>query len=170
MLRNLSTQKFYCLQVFCKLQKRPANYRTAFTRQRSLVRNQHRPLCKSIPLRLVPRDRPAPALATLSRQLGFPRECLPSTVPISDATRGDNPRDRRASTPALAERNPRAGRQIPREGDLRGGPNSAPAARNQRGTARALGHIDAIRHTAAALTGGAANSTLRRPGSWPSDL
>jgi hypothetical protein len=32
------------LQVFCKPQKGPAKYRTAFARQRSLVRSQHRPL------------------------------------------------------------------------------------------------------------------------------
>src|SRR5215207_579182 len=32
------------LQGFCKLQKPPANYRTAFTRLRSLVRTKHRPL------------------------------------------------------------------------------------------------------------------------------
>ena len=34
------------------LQKPPANYHTAFTRQRSLVRSQHRPLDKSLYLRL----------------------------------------------------------------------------------------------------------------------
>jgi hypothetical protein len=32
------------LQAFCKLQKSLANYRAAFTRQRTLVRSQHRPL------------------------------------------------------------------------------------------------------------------------------
>jgi hypothetical protein len=35
------------LQGFCNLQKLPANYHTAFTRQRSLVRSQHRPLEES---------------------------------------------------------------------------------------------------------------------------
>jgi hypothetical protein len=44
MLRKASKQKKYGdLQVFCKLKKPSANYRTAFTRQRSLVRSQHRP-------------------------------------------------------------------------------------------------------------------------------
>jgi hypothetical protein len=37
-------QKYVNLQEFCKLQTPPANCYTAFTRQRSLVRNQHRPL------------------------------------------------------------------------------------------------------------------------------
>jgi hypothetical protein len=36
--------KYVCLQELCKLRKPPANYYTAFTRQRSLVRTQHRPL------------------------------------------------------------------------------------------------------------------------------
>jgi hypothetical protein len=44
MLGKASKRKYSCLQVFCKLQKPPANYRAAFTRQRSLVRTQHRPL------------------------------------------------------------------------------------------------------------------------------
>jgi hypothetical protein len=35
------------LQEFCKLQKSAANYLSAFTRQRSLVRTQHRPHQKS---------------------------------------------------------------------------------------------------------------------------
>ena len=39
-----STQKRGYLREFCNLQKAPANHRAAFTRQRSLVRNQHRPL------------------------------------------------------------------------------------------------------------------------------
>jgi hypothetical protein len=38
-----SKAEFVYLQVFCKCQKALANYRTAFTRQRSLVRAQHRP-------------------------------------------------------------------------------------------------------------------------------
>jgi hypothetical protein len=38
MLGNASTQKHLDLQVFCNLQKPSANYHTAFTRQRSLVR------------------------------------------------------------------------------------------------------------------------------------
>ncbi len=36
------------LQVFCNLQKPLANYRAAFTRRRSLVRSQHRPLSNSL--------------------------------------------------------------------------------------------------------------------------
>ncbi len=47
MLRKELTQEYGYLRAFCKLQKRLANHRTAFTRQRSLVRNQHRPLRKS---------------------------------------------------------------------------------------------------------------------------
>ena len=43
MLGKALTQKYDCLQEFCELQKSPANYRAAFTRQRSLVRAQHRP-------------------------------------------------------------------------------------------------------------------------------
>ena len=43
-LRKTTTQKYSHFQLFCKLQKRPAIHRAAFTRQRSLVRNQHRPL------------------------------------------------------------------------------------------------------------------------------
>ena len=37
----------FILQQFFIVQKPPANHYTAFTRQRSLVRNQHRPLHKS---------------------------------------------------------------------------------------------------------------------------
>jgi hypothetical protein len=40
------------LQAFCKLQKSLANYRAAFTRQRSLVRSQHRPLQKTAGLQV----------------------------------------------------------------------------------------------------------------------
>jgi hypothetical protein len=43
MIGNASTQKYGDLQEICKLQNPPANYYTAFTRQRSLVRTQHRP-------------------------------------------------------------------------------------------------------------------------------
>jgi hypothetical protein len=43
-LRKAPYSKYGDLQAFCKLQKSPATYRAAFTRQRSLVRNQHRPL------------------------------------------------------------------------------------------------------------------------------
>jgi hypothetical protein len=47
LLRKASTQKYGCLQGFYKLQKPSENYRAfAFTRQRSLVRTQHRPLKK----------------------------------------------------------------------------------------------------------------------------
>src|SRR5215204_3037020 len=46
-LRKAFTQEYVYFQVFCKLQKPPANYRTAFTRQRSLVRSLHRPLVKA---------------------------------------------------------------------------------------------------------------------------
>ena len=44
MLGNASTQKYRHMQVFCNLQKPQGNYRAAFTRQRALVRSQHRPL------------------------------------------------------------------------------------------------------------------------------
>jgi hypothetical protein len=44
MLGKASTWKYDNLQEFCNLQKSPANFHTAFTRQRSLVRTQHRPL------------------------------------------------------------------------------------------------------------------------------
>jgi len=40
------------LQGFCNLQKSPAIYLTAFTRQRSLVRSQHRPLSKHLVLQV----------------------------------------------------------------------------------------------------------------------
>src|SRR5919107_1298392 len=46
MLRKVPKQKYDDLQVFCKLQQSPANYRAAFTRQRSPVRSQHLPLKK----------------------------------------------------------------------------------------------------------------------------
>src|SRR5215212_10677425 len=42
-----TTQKYGYFQVLCKLQKPLENYLAAFTRQRSLVRSQHRPLAKS---------------------------------------------------------------------------------------------------------------------------
>src|SRR5918997_446203 len=45
MLRKVPTQKYGDLQEFCNLQKPPAYLHTAFTRQRTLVRAQHRPLC-----------------------------------------------------------------------------------------------------------------------------
>src|SRR5215211_245360 len=44
MPRNALVQEYGYLQGFCTLEKPPANYRAAFTRQRSLVRTQHRPL------------------------------------------------------------------------------------------------------------------------------
>jgi hypothetical protein len=47
MMRNVLWAKYGYLQVFCNLQKLLANYRAAFTRQRTLVRTQHRPLSKS---------------------------------------------------------------------------------------------------------------------------
>jgi len=49
-LRKAFTQEYVYFRVFCKLQKPPANYRTAFTRQRSLVRSLHRPLMYSADL------------------------------------------------------------------------------------------------------------------------
>src|SRR4028118_281685 len=50
MLGKATTYKYGYLQEFCKLQEAPANHRAAFTRQRSLVRNQHRPLRKYVDL------------------------------------------------------------------------------------------------------------------------
>jgi hypothetical protein len=50
--RKVPKQKYDDLQVFCKLQKSPANNRATFTRQRSLVRTQHRPLQKSAVLQV----------------------------------------------------------------------------------------------------------------------
>ena len=69
MLRKVPKQKYDSLQVFCKLRKYPANYRAAFTRQRSLVRIQHRPLRKSVVLQEKPQnpvegDTPPSALLT----------------------------------------------------------------------------------------------------------
>ena len=52
--RKARSQEKRYLQGFCKLQKPPANHRAAFTRQRSLVRNQHRPLLKRVPLQVKP--------------------------------------------------------------------------------------------------------------------
>ncbi len=46
MLRKELTQEYGYLREFCNLQKPTADYRAAFTRQRSLVRNQHRPPSK----------------------------------------------------------------------------------------------------------------------------
>jgi len=46
-MRTASTEKYGNLQGFCKFEKRVAIYHAAFTRQRSLVRNQHRPLQKA---------------------------------------------------------------------------------------------------------------------------
>jgi hypothetical protein len=43
-LRKGSRQEYALLQEFCKLWNTLANYHAAFTRQRSLVRAQHRPL------------------------------------------------------------------------------------------------------------------------------
>ena len=71
MLRKRSTQKCGYLREFCKLQKAPANYLTAFTRQRSLVRNQHRPLLKSVVLQAKPRS---------SAKVGVPPSTLLTTV------------------------------------------------------------------------------------------
>ena len=44
MLGKAVTQKYGNLQAFCTLQQSLANYLIDFTRQRSLVRAQHRPL------------------------------------------------------------------------------------------------------------------------------
>jgi hypothetical protein len=52
MPRNALVQKYGYLQEFCTLEKSLANYHTAFTRQRSLVRTQHRPLLESAVLRV----------------------------------------------------------------------------------------------------------------------
>jgi hypothetical protein len=85
MMRNVLQAKYVYLQEFYKLQKSSENNRSAFTRQRTLVRTQHRPprnTCKwggwqtsacgrlppSIPL-VSPRVTPAPIgspLCTLS--------------------------------------------------------------------------------------------------------
>jgi hypothetical protein len=61
------------LQVFCDLEKPPADRRTTFTRQRSLVRNQHRPLRKSAVLQAKPRS---------SVKVGVPPSTLLTTVGI----------------------------------------------------------------------------------------
>ena len=53
MLGKASSQKYLYLQAFCNLQKPPANYHAAFTRQRSLVRTQHRPLRKCRVLQVI---------------------------------------------------------------------------------------------------------------------
>jgi len=45
-MRTVLQAKSLYLQEFCKLQKPLENHRTAFTRQRSLVRTQHRPHAK----------------------------------------------------------------------------------------------------------------------------
>jgi hypothetical protein len=42
MLGNVLQAKYGYLQEFCKLQKYVANYHAGFTRQRSLIRTQHR--------------------------------------------------------------------------------------------------------------------------------
>jgi hypothetical protein len=44
--RNALVQEYGYLQAFCTLKKPLANYCAAFTRQRTLVRSQHRPLGK----------------------------------------------------------------------------------------------------------------------------
>jgi hypothetical protein len=44
--RNASSPTYFYLQVFCKLQQASVKRRTAFTRKRTLVRSQHRPLLK----------------------------------------------------------------------------------------------------------------------------
>ena len=61
-LGKVSTKKIGDLREFCKLRKPPANYRAAFTRQRSLVRNQHRPLRRTAYLsgEICGRDPPRP--------------------------------------------------------------------------------------------------------------
>jgi len=53
MLGNASTQKYGDLQAFCTLENLLANYRAAFTRQRSLVRSQHRPFPKYLVLQVI---------------------------------------------------------------------------------------------------------------------
>ena len=57
MLGKVSTQKDGYLREFCNLLKPLAKYRTAFTRQRSLVPTQHRPLYKLRGRLLVARDK-----------------------------------------------------------------------------------------------------------------
>src|SRR5919112_2189663 len=79
---NLKTQEkhhtgeFDSLQGFCKSCKPTANYRAAFTRQRSLVRTQHRPLRKAAAKRRAAGRKPA---RTLSNYLGTRRRIKPLT-------------------------------------------------------------------------------------------
>jgi hypothetical protein len=78
LLRKASTQKYGCLQVFCKFQKSPANYLAAFTRQRSLVRTQHRPLSKIAVLQV--------KLCRNSRWLELPQWPCAATVQKTSTT------------------------------------------------------------------------------------
>jgi hypothetical protein len=48
-------EKFAVLQVFLNNDEQPRYHRSAFTRQRSLVRIQHRPLTKSSVLQVYPK-------------------------------------------------------------------------------------------------------------------
>ena len=45
-------EKYTILQVFSNIAEQPRHYRSAFTRQRSLVRTQHRPLEKEVYLQV----------------------------------------------------------------------------------------------------------------------
>jgi hypothetical protein len=79
MLRNALAQEYGHLQVFCTLEKPLANYRAAFTRQRSLVRTQHRPLVKSDVLQVkrgkqeqVSETLPSNCVATVQERGGEP--------------------------------------------------------------------------------------------------
>jgi hypothetical protein len=69
-LGKASKTKNLYLQVFCRLQKPPAPYRAAFTRQRSLVRSQHRPLQESSTFQIERQDRtPRQASSVSSLQI-----------------------------------------------------------------------------------------------------
>jgi hypothetical protein len=103
MLRKVPKQKHDNLQVFCKLQKSPANYRAAFTRQGSLVRTQHRPSKKCIDLQVKSLNSKyvGPRAVPLLTTVDLLRECLSSTIPISGASSDGHPRERRATTPTF---------------------------------------------------------------------
>jgi hypothetical protein len=56
MLRNALVQEYGYLQGFCTLEKPLANYRAAFTQQRTLVRSQHRPLQETSTIQIERQD------------------------------------------------------------------------------------------------------------------
>jgi hypothetical protein len=87
----------------CTFVRRAGGRASTFTRQRSLVRTQHRPLSKSVVLQVKLQNSESVAALTslLLTTDGFSQESLFSTAPISGTTRDGHPIERCATTSAL---------------------------------------------------------------------